>query len=181
MDKIIEKSIEKLNIHDLATQNLTIGEKWNYYKKHATIKPLYKFWGFTNLVFGIKVPMSEILTRKKCNRGGTRELTRQRILTQYEKIRIEELYKQWYSYSYIYKTVNVTPYSQRKHYKKIWIHKEKKTFTTNKQWLDYKANSDVKWNLAKYRQFKREGLSDEEIDKVRKQNPWGNGFRKINY
>ncbi len=181
MDKIIKNTIEKLNIHDLATQNLTAKEKRDYYKKHATIEPFYEWGWFRNLLFAMKIPMSEILTRKKCNRGGIRKITRQRILTKYEKIRIENLYEQWYSYSYIYKTTNVTPYSQRRHYKKIWIHKEKKTFTTNKQWLDYKANSKIKWNLAKYRQFKREGLSDEEIDKVRKQNPWGNGFKKINY
>ena len=181
MDNIIEKTIETLNIHDLATQKLTTREKWYYYKKHATIKPFYEFWGFTNLLFAIKIPMSEILTRKKCNRGGRRKITKQRILTQYEKIRIEELYSQGYSYAYIYKATNVTPYSQQKHYKAIWIYREHIFFTTNQQRLDYKTNSDVKWNLAKYRQFKREGLSDEEIDKIRKKNPWGNGFKKINY
>lgn len=174
--KELEETERILNVHDMATANMTIKQKRSYYNEHKTVKPFYEFGGFSNLVFGLKLNMSDILTRKKCKRGGVREKTRQKVLAPYEKLRVESLWKEGYSLNHIYASTWITPYSARKFLIKEGIYEAPKTYTTREEWLEYKKKSKVKWNLWVYREGKKRGLSDEEIDDRRKKKPYWRGY-----
>ena len=138
-----------------------VRDNWLLYCESTEVKgERYKYSWFSSLIYK-GLTLSQIINKKKCNRGGANK--KKTILSEYEKQKIIDLYTYWYTVKQIERKTRISNYLAKRVLIESDLYKPKKTnMGIKKDWREYIAIASNPYCYETYKN-KRKNHTKEEL------------------